>query len=424
MIAPKDGDAVRPDVQPPLVRWFVVSFFVLSSALNYLDRSLLGALAPVLKLEYHFSDQDYGYLVAAFSLTYALASPLLGLLMDRIGLTAVVSLAVGVWSLAGIATGFVRSFGELLWCRVALGMGEAGGIPGTAKAYGTYLLPKERALGAGVGQLAISAGSLAAPLLAAWALHRGHWQWAFVVAGCLGFLWIAGWLAIDRAFPPKHVPSRAVFASAPEVGPASVLRDPRYWRLLLANFLWMSIYLLWPAWTTLFLTSRYHLTAEVANRFYAWIPPLGATAGALAGGWLSMLLIARGMREVRARLRVCLITAVLALVTAIVPFAPTPALATLGIALSYCFVAAGSTNLYTIPVDLYGADRSAFAVSGFVAAFGATGFVFSPLFGWMVQHLGNYVLLCGGVAILPLAAYAVVASISCASLPAPHRTSS
>ena len=120
----------------------------------------------------------------------------------------------------------------------------------------------------------------------------------------------------------------------------------------------------------------------------------------------------------------CLITAILALVTALVPFAPTPALATLGIALSYCFVAAGSTNLYTVPVDLYGAERSAFAVSGFVAAFGATGFVFSPLFGWMVQHLGNYALLCGGVALLPLAAYAVVATISSASSPSPQTTPS
>jgi len=424
MTTPEARNGARQDLQPPLVRWFVLSFFVVSSALNYLDRSLLGAMAPVLKLEYHFTDQDYGYLVAVFSLTYALASPLLGILMDRIGLTPVVSLAVGVWSSAGMATGLVRSFGELLWCRVALGLGEAGGIPGTGKAYGTYLLPKERALGAGVGQLAISAGSLAAPLLAAWALHRGHWQWAFVASGCLGFLWIAGWLATNRAFPPRRLTNHAVAATAPRDGPSSVLRDPRYWRLLLANFLWMSIYLLWPAWTTLFLTSRYHLTAEVANRLYAWIPPLGATAGALAGGWLSMVLIARGMREVRARLRVCLITAVLALVTAVVPFAPTPALATLGIALSYCFVAAGSTNLYTIPVDLYGAERSGFAISGLVAAFGATGFVFSPLFGWMVQHRGNYALLCAGVAILPLLAFAVIATISCVSSPAPRRTSS
>jgi MFS transporter, ACS family, hexuronate transporter len=420
----KAANGLAPEVQPPLVRWFVLSFFVTSSALNYLERSLLGALAPVLKMEYHFSDQDYGYLVAAFSLTYAFASPLLGFLMDRVGLTPVVTVAVGIWSLAGMATGFVRSFAELLWCRVGLSMGEAGGIPGTGKAYATYLLPKERALGAGVGQLAISAGSLTAPLLAAWALHRGHWQWAFVASGSLGFLWIAGWLATNRAFPSKGGRSHAAQSTASGGDPASVLRDPRYWRLLLANFLWMSIYLLWPAWTTLFLTSRYHLTAEVANRLYAWIPPLGATAGALAGGWLSMVLIARGMQEVRARLRVCLITAVLALVTAIVPFAPTPALATLGIALSYCFVAAGSTNLYTIPVDLYGAARSAFAVSGFVAAFGATGFIFSPLFGWLVQHLGNYALLCAGVAILPLAAYAAVATISDVSLPVPHRTSS
>src|SRR5271169_5772710 len=105
MTTPEARNGARQDLQPPLVRWFVLSFFVVSSALNYLDRSLLGAMAPVLKLEYHFTDQDYGYLVAVFSLTYALASPLLGILMDRIGLTPVVSLAVGVWSSAGMATG-------------------------------------------------------------------------------------------------------------------------------------------------------------------------------------------------------------------------------------------------------------------------------------------------------------------------------
>lgn len=410
--------APQASTWPAWRRWFVVSFFLTSSSLNYLDRLLLASLAPVLKAQYHLTNVDYGNLLAAFSVTYAVVSPALGYWMDRIGLTRVATLAVGAWSLAAIATGFVRNATQLLWCRVALGVGEAGGIPGTGKAYGTYLLPKERALGAGVGQLAISAGSLAAPLLAAWALRRGHWQMAFVVAGILGMVWVAGWLLVNRASPaPGSRPAgltpgeNAAMVAQGRADARGLLRDRRYWRLLGANFLWMSIYTLWPNWTTLFLTSRFNLTTEFANRVYAWLPPLGATIGGIVGGILSMRWIGRGTPEIAARLRVCLVTAALSLVTAFVPFADSPALATALIVLSYCFVAAGSTNLYTIPVDLYGARRSGSAIAGFVAAFGFTQLVFNPIFGHLTRHFGDYRVLCVGVSALPLLAYSLVAGL-------------
>jgi MFS transporter, ACS family, hexuronate transporter len=404
---------------PGWKRWFVVCFFLTSSSLNYLDRLLLASLAPVLKAEYHLTNNDYANLLAAFSLSYALLSPALGFWMDRKGLTTVATIAVVGWSVAGILTGFVRNATQLLWCRVALGTAEAGGIPGSGKAYGTYLLPKERALGAGVGQLAISVGSLAAPLLAAWALSLGHWKLAFIVAGALGLVWAAGWLLLNRAFPPPgnddSVNSAAGRDSAGKgrvpADARSLLRDSRYWRLLAANFLWMSIYTLWPNWTTLFLTSRFSLTTSVANSVYAWLPPLGATLGALAGGLLSMSWINRGTPEVASRLRVCFLTAVLCVMTAFVPFAPTPALATLLIGLSYCFVAAGSTNLYTIPIDLYGAGRAGFAISGFVAAFGLTQVVFNKIFGYLTTYFGDYRVLCVGVSVLPLVAYLLVAGL-------------
>jgi ACS family hexuronate transporter-like MFS transporter len=395
---------------PPAARWFVTSFFLISSALNYLDRLLLASLAPVLMVEFHLSKVGYANLLAAFSVTYALGSPILGYWMDRAGLTAISTLAVGIWSSAGMATGLVHSATQLLWCRIGLGAAEAGGIPGTGKVYGTYLLPKERALGAGVGQLAISAGSLAAPLLAAWSLRHGDWRVAFEIAGGLGLFWILGWFAVSRRFPPhdSHQPASSL---ARRAGDLALLRDARFWRLLGANFLWMSIYTLWPNWTTVLLTTQFPLSAEAANRVYAWIPPLGATFGALLGGALSMRFISAGTPEVRARLRVCWLTAVLSLVTAAVPFAGSPTLAIAGIAASYCFVAAGSTNLYTLPVDLWGASRAGFAIAGLVASFGASGFVFNPLFGWLIQRSGNFQVVCLGVAALPLLAFAGVASL-------------
>ena len=270
---------------PPVARWFVTSFFLISSALNYLDRLLLASLAPVLMAEFHLSKVGYANLLAAFSVTYALGSPILGYWMDRAGLTAISTLAVGVWSAAGMATGWVYSASQLLWCRIGLGAAEAGGIPGTGKVYGIYLLPKERALGAGVGQLAISAGSLAAPLLAAWSLRHGDWRMAFEIAGGLGLFWILGWFAVSRRFPPRD-PQQPPSSLADHPSDFALLRDARFWRLLAANFLWMSIYTLWPNWTTVLLTTQFPLSVEAANRLYAWIPPLGATAGALLGRFL------------------------------------------------------------------------------------------------------------------------------------------
>src|SRR4029077_7107163 len=70
----------------PSQRWFVLSIFVLSSTINYLDRQTLATVAPVLRGELPLPNEEYGWIVAAFSITYAICAPLAGLLIDRIGL--------------------------------------------------------------------------------------------------------------------------------------------------------------------------------------------------------------------------------------------------------------------------------------------------------------------------------------------------
>src|SRR5512137_1442606 len=137
--------------------------FVLSSALNYLDRQILAALAPLLRTEFHLSNADYGQILAVFSITYAVCSPLSGLAIDRFGLNRSISFGVGVWSLAGVATGFSRSFAGLLTCRAVLGVAESSGVPAVGKALHKYLPPKERALGNALSQIGLSVGSIVAP---------------------------------------------------------------------------------------------------------------------------------------------------------------------------------------------------------------------------------------------------------------------
>jgi len=76
---------------------------------------------PSVRQQFHLTNAQYGELIAAFSITYGLSAPLMGWLLDRFGLTRVATVAVGLWSLASMATGWAASFSELLVCRAVLG---------------------------------------------------------------------------------------------------------------------------------------------------------------------------------------------------------------------------------------------------------------------------------------------------------------
>ncbi|MBM3795319.1 MAG: MFS transporter, partial [Acidobacteria bacterium] len=182
-------------------RWRVMSVFILASALSYLDRQILAALAPTIKAEFQLDDVKYGWLVSAFSIVYALSAPIAGWVIDRAGLTVGICSSIGLWSMAGIATGFTGGFPSLLACRAWLGMAESGNIPASGKTIAMYLEPRERALGSGFGQLGISIGMIASPLLASYLAGAYGWRMAFVVAGAMGFLWIPLWLTITRGVP-------------------------------------------------------------------------------------------------------------------------------------------------------------------------------------------------------------------------------
>ena len=380
------------------LRWLALSVFVLSTAINYLDRATLATVAPMVRREFQLSNAQYGWIVNAFMLTYALSAPLAGMLVDRIGLNRAVRLAVSLWSCAGIATGFSRGLAGLAACRSVLGMAEAGGIPAAGKAIHQYLKPPERALGNALNQSAVSLGLVLAPPVATWFALRSGWRAAFIVTGLLGLAWLPLWSWMSRRIPAGAAPQ-------PVAADRAMLRDRRLWSFVAANALSMIPYTLWTNWTTLYLVDARHLTMREAA-WYAWIPPVLAAAGGFAGGWLSLHWMRLGVAAVRARFRVCLAAAVLSLATALIPAAPTPLWAAGGIALSFFAVAAFSVNMYTLPLDAFGGARAAFAVSFLTASAGAAGLL-SPLFGRLID-LHGYGPVTAIASLMPLAACAVL----------------
>jgi ACS family hexuronate transporter-like MFS transporter len=386
---------------PVSLRWVAITVFVFSSVLNYLDRQVLATMVTIWRTQqpgFSFTSDDYGYALSAFSIAYAVSALLIGWFVDRVGLNRGSAISVAVWAIASFGTGMSHNLGELLLWRALLGVAEASGVSAVGKAVGMYLPPKERATGTAMSQLGLSLGAGLAPRFAVFFAYQYDWSWAFYAAGLISLAWIPIWLATARLIPPT-------VETAPPGGKHSfaLLADPKMWALIGANFLSMTIYSLWTNWSPTYLVHVHHLSPQQASH-YTPVVPICGYFGALAGGSLSWRLINKGMKPVAACKRACLIAAVLLLGTMTIPLLPTPALATAGMSLSYFLICAWSTNHYTLPIDIYGAGRAAFAIGGLIFAYGAMQAVVSPPLGAIIERYG-FQPVCFTFALFPILAY-------------------
>ncbi len=362
------------------LRWLAVSVFVVSSTLNYLDRTLLNTLAPLILMEFHLNMAGFGVLLSAFSFAYAASTLAAGWMLDRFGINRGISAALGWWSTAAASTGLVGSVTGLIICRVALAMGESAGIPATGKVNGIYLKPEERALGAAVNQIGLSLSAPLAALSIGFASSRG-WRVPFIVSGLAGFLWIPLWLWVSRRIPAHYPVTRR---SSSRSGLA-ILGERNLILLVVANIFWMGAYSLWSNWTTLYLTHVHHLSLQATAR-YVWIPPLISNVGGFFGGWLSLRWMKKSVEPVAARRRAVWVSAAGSLLTLLLPFAAGAGWATALISSSFFFALAGSVNIYALPIDIYGAGRSGVAIAALTCAFAILQTVLSPVIGYLADH--------------------------------------
>ncbi len=386
---------------------------VFASALNYLDRQLLAAAGPTIRAEFHLTNRDFGLIISVFSLVYACSAPLLGYLIDRVGLVRGMAYSVGAWSLAGLSTGLSTSFAGLLMTRAALGVAEGAALPGNGKANATYLKPKEYAIGTAFNQLGLSVGLLAAPLIVGVLGPTYGWRSAFMVSGALGFVWIPVWLWIASKAPKNPDSVKRSTASIKDL-----LGDRRLWGLVIGNMLIMTLYSLWTNWTTLYFVQARGLTQTQANQEFAWIPPVFATLGAFAGGAIAFRLISAGATVDAARMRTCWLGAILALGTAAVPWMPSPIWAAVAISLSFFAIMITSTNVYAMPIDFFGAQRAAVGVAAVTSAYGFMQTVASIVIGEMVDRFG-FNSVCVSFAFMPIIGMAFLAW-TCRAAPKPQ----
>ena len=389
-------------------RWTICALLFFATTINYIDRQVLGILAPTLTREFGWSESDYGNIVSWFSFAYALGFLAVGRMMDRIGVRKGFSISIVAWSIAAMGHAFARTVTGFSIARAALGLGESGNFPGAIKATAEWFPKKERALATGIFNAGSNIGAIVTPLMVPIIALKWGWQEAFLATGALGFIWLAFWLWLYRSPEehPKVTPAElAYIRSDPAersepVAWLGLLQHRQTWAFVLGKFLTDPIWWFYLYWLPKFLDARFGISlAAVAAPLITIY--LIADVGSVGGGWLSSALIKRGWTVNRGRKTAMLIAALL-----IVPTMFAPAAGTLWGAVAIVSVAAAahqwwSANLFTTASDMFPrrAVASVVGLGGFAGAMG--GVLFQRVTGRVLEATGNnytYIFVVCGLA--------------------------
>lgn len=365
-------------------RWVILAMLFLATVLNYVDRQALSILASYVQRDLDISDTSYAHIVQAFLIAYTFAYLIAGWLTDRLGVKLALALFLGWWSLANMATGFVRSAFELGFVRAMLGVGEPGVYTAGPKAVQAHFPPEERGLAFGTFTAGAMVGAtLAPPLIGGIALTMG-WRAAFVVSGAAGFLWLIAWLFLYREARDEN----AVVTPRERVRWRTIAQDKRVWGLAASRMLSDPVWYFYLFWFPKYLTDARGLDLLAVAKL-AWIVYLAADLGSIGGGWFSGQLVRRGMAAPRARLVTMGMAACLSPIGALIAFQPgIEATLALGAVVAFAHLVL-QINISTLIIDIYPKAMVA-TVFGVIAAGSGLGGILSTQIVGQFASAGGY----------------------------------
>jgi ACS family hexuronate transporter-like MFS transporter len=401
-------------------RWVICALLFFAATVNYIDRQVIGILKPTLSGQFGWSERDYAAIVFSFQLAYAIGLLLAGWVMDKLGTRRGFTLAVILWSLAAVGHAIADWFPWLrlptvlidppaivllsgaaagfALARFALGLGEAGNFPASIKTVAEWFPKKERALATGIFNSGTNVGALVTPLVVPWLTLQYGWQWAFVLTGLTGFIWVVWWLRVYRA-PEEHRRLSAaelayIRSDPPEaITPISwgkLFPHRQTWAFAIGKFMTDPIWWLYLFWIPDFLNRNHGLDLKSIGLPLVVIY-LVADVGSIGGGWLSSSLIKRGWSINAARKTAMLICAL-----AVVPIVFASQVANLWVAVALVGLAAAahqgwSANIFTLTSDMFPrrAVGSVVGIGGMAGAVG--GMLIALVVGEILQRTGSYV---------------------------------
>ncbi|MDQ3291733.1 MAG: MFS transporter [Bacteroidota bacterium] len=295
-------------------RWTICALVFFATTINYLDRAVISLLKANLETEFRWTETDYSNIVIAFQLSYALGMIGVGRLIDKLGTKLGYALSITLWSLAAVGHALVKNTLGFMIARSALGVTESGNFPAAIKTVAEWFPKRERALATGIFNSGSNVGAIVAPLTVPFIAVQWGWQWAFILTGLIGFIWLVFWFVLYE-IPAKHnrlsktefdfinsdVESTVETPTAEKpVSWVQLLSFRQTWAFALGKFLTDPVWWFYLFWLPAFLKAEYGLEGTATAIPVALVYTL-STFGSVGGGWLPLKLIKNGMPVFKAR---------------------------------------------------------------------------------------------------------------------------
>ena len=371
------------------LRWTICALVFFATTINYLDRAVISLLKSTLSKELSWDDADYANIEIAFKISYAIGLMLAGRFIDRIGTKKGYSWATGLWSLAAIVHAFAKSVFGFAAARAALGITEAGNFPAAIKTTAEWFPKRERALATGLFNSGANIGAIIAPLTVPFIAVNFGWQWAFVLTGLLGLVWLFFWQKYYRtpSTHPKITPEELAYINS-DIEPLAINEAPRVekkytwgmllgykqtWAFSIGKLLTDPIWWFYLFWLPDFLESQYGLKGTAIALPVAAVYTL-SVIGSIGGGWVPLKLISKNWPVFKARKTSMLVYAFLVLPILFAQYLGSINmwLAVLVIGIAAAAHQAWSANIFTTVSDMF-PKHTVGSVTGIGGMFGAIG---------------------------------------------------
>jgi ACS family hexuronate transporter-like MFS transporter len=383
------------------VRWFVCALLFAATTINYMDRSVLSLIEPLLHLPFMgwvpgldsklqaAYNLNYGHIIESFQIAYGIGLLTAGRIIDKVGTKIGYAAAILIWACASMSHALVASVVGFCIARALLGLGEAGNFPAAIKATTEWFPSEERALATGLFNSGTNASFFVAPILIAAVTTHFGWRSAFLCTGSMGVVWFIVWLL----FPYNRLRRASTFTQERLVpvtqgGPlfGKLFRTRGLYAFSIGKGLTDPIWWFYLFYLPKFLNDNYGLDLNHAKYPLIVIYSV-SSVGSIAGGWLSGMWMKRGHSVNSGRKFALLVCALAVLPIMLVPHMHVlfPANAWPAIALFSLAAAAHqgwSANLFSTPTDMFPST----AVSTVVGIGGAVGAVGGAIFTWIVSH--------------------------------------
>lgn len=413
-------------------RWSICALIFAATTINYLDRSVLGLLKPVLSVAGVFGpdpaeqELNYSTVVICFQIAYAVGMVFAGKFIDKIGTKSGYAWSLVGWSLAAIGHAFGHHTWSFGFWRAALGLTESGNFPAANKAVAEWFPKPERAFATGLYNSGANVGAIVAPLVVPGITRAWGWEWAFILTGAVGLVWLVFWYFLYASPAEKlrrgqlspaefdfiHSDVDEQAAERTEVASAKfswlrLLRFRQTWAFVAGKFLTDPVWWFFLFWLPSFLEGANERKINdflAANPGYtgdhATIPgviswPLAVALvytisgfGSILGGWLPKRLIQGGLDANRARKRSMFLYALFPLTVLFAARlgAINTWLAVATIAIACSAHAAWSANIFTTVSDMF-PKKAVASVTGIGGLAGAVGgILIARAAGLLLKH--------------------------------------